>query len=234
MAWARVGSAYNEGDPNDTITYTATNGNLVIAVVAISGSAPTIVSVKDNHANALTSLGVVTYTIAGLFGQMGAFAYLATGSPTSFVITGSLGAGLESPDGIVAEFSGVTATTDGTFGKLEFSGTGSTGQPAYSSTASNELLVSFYGDDGNGQVTTAPVGWTADPNNQLSSTFQNIGLAWKNSTGGSETGAAWSNAAPGADGGIVLGAFTLPGGGGSTVLPPARVYDQAVKRAGFY
>lgn len=215
MAWARVGSGQMQNISGSSLSYSPVNGNLVIAVLAVSGSAPTITSLKDNHAVALTEIASVTYTLAGAFGQMAAFAYLATGTPTSFV-TAFTGAGNVGNLTLV-EFSGVTATLDGTAATHEYNGSGSTGQPTYSSTAANELLVSFMGDDGNGATYTGPSGWTTDTNSYLAGTADtNTGVAWKNSTGGSETGAAYT-ASSTADGGIILVAFQLPGGAATPI-----------------
>jgi hypothetical protein len=121
-----------------------------------------------------------------------------------------------SPSMLVQEVSGLlagntTAMADGTPGAVQSSGTTSPASPAYTSTSANEYLVILYGDQGGGVTWTNPSGYTGDANGINGSGNADIQIAYKNSTGGAESGAYTLSGTVAY--GIILGAFKLPGGG---------------------
>ena len=108
-------------------------------------------------------------------------AHTTTGSPVGMAI-------------LVQEVSGITTTADGSPGTSNGNASNGTnfGPPVYASSASGEYLVYGEFDSGNpGSLTIA--GYTPDTNNISSSGSSDIRVAYKSSTGGTESG-QWHNA----------------------------------------
>lgn len=98
---------------------------------------------------------------------------------------------------LVQEVSGIITSSsaagfaDGTAGtdaEDEVTAPFNIGPPTYAGSAAGEYLVYLYGDDGSGLTWTVPGGYTADPNGVNTSSLANLAVAYKNSTGGTETG----------------------------------------------
>ena len=113
-------------------------------------------------------------------------------------------------------------------GALAASGTANckaaSANPAYSSTAANEMTVSVYGDDGGPLTFTAPWGSTSanlDPNSVNSNSFSDIGLAYRNSVNGPEA-TAWALSGTATPSIVLLTAFKLGAGGGAAASIPVQ------------
>jgi len=225
VAWARLQSASGTaGSGNATVSATFTTANVtagskLIAVASLGSSATVLVtSVKDGALNAMTQMAVASGTVGGNFTYVSLWAMDApagdVGTKPVFTATNDNSAAA-SPSLLVLEVSGlVTGNTaamlDGTPGTVQSSiaGSGNATSPGYSSAAVSEFLVSVFGDQGAGVTATSPAGYTADPNGVNTSGNANAQLAYKNSTGGAETG-VW--ALSGADAyGVILAAFRIP------------------------
>jgi hypothetical protein len=222
MAWSRLQSAiapthFGTGMESNPVTLgsACTSGSVLLAyVVGHEGSAQSgsCVSVKDGSGNSFSKLAEVTSPADGTSAKVFASVWvLATpagdvGTTPTFTATpnalGTFAGGI-----LVQEISGITVNTDGTIASA--SGTTSpTGTPAYSTAAANEYLLNYYADTGDADTWTAPAGWTLDPNNSNSSNAGQA-VAYKNSTGGSETG-SWSYAPAGSSWVQFIVAFQLP------------------------
>ena len=123
---------------------------------------------------------------------------------------------------LLQEVSGLaTGTTtaavlDGTAGTTTGNGGSSTTSPTYSSSVASEYLVLIYGDDGGPETLGSPTGYTRDTATVSANSNADVGIAYKNSTGGSETG-SWPLSGTAAEWGTVLVAFKLASGGSATV-----------------
>jgi hypothetical protein len=121
--------------------------------------------------------------------------------------------------GFVLEVAGLvtgqtSAILDGTEVVTSWASQSTATDPAYSSTAANEFLIQFLGDNkdslGPGSY-TAPTGYTSSIKLENTS-YGSGGLAWKNSTGGSEAGADWTWTGGNIGAMLVKVAFRLAGG----------------------
>lgn len=241
MAWARVQSVGAAvGIPNGVVVQSVTlgsaptTGNALVAVVAIDSSStlPTIFSIQDGNGVNFTLVEDVEMTVgADTPSYMAVYTLVVPATPSTTVTANytntSLGAGAAL---MVTEFSGITTTVDGTPG-TSAQATGTVTQPAYTSTASSELLLSCYGDDGDPGLAGAGGSWAADPNN-VSSGHAQVGIQYKNSTNGAETGGLWTTGT-GGNAGIVAFALTLPATPHAP-FPSDVVRSQAVKRASYF
>lgn len=205
------------------------SGSVLIAYVyvSITGSSSVMSSVKDGAGNSFTKVAEVINTtsahqcdvsvwaLATPAGDVGAKPAI-TATPTAL---STYAGGL-----IIQEVSGIQATLDGTAG-TSTGNASPTGTPSYSSTASNEYLISFYGTgDANGQTITGPGGWTTDAHSILTNSSTGgggpAGVAYKNSTNGAETDAWTDSLGAGADQwGLIVAAFKLSSSG-PAVGPP--------------
>ena len=199
MAWNRLQSAATAATGSAvssvSVTYgtNLSSGTKLIAVVSVAGqtgTTRTVATVKDASANnftligrlnAITQLDVSLWAMDTPAGDVGAKpAITATMTAGS---TGDMGILVQEVSGLLA--GNTTAMADGTLGSNSGSGnSGSTGSPSYTSTASNEYLVSVYGDDGGPLTWTKPAALTSDANSVNSSSFANIALAYGSSTDG--------------------------------------------------
>lgn len=237
MAWAFV-QAKSTSTSNYTaalsvtMTSTPTTGNIVIGVASSpAGSSSQTLAIKDGNSNSLAAVGSAVVNSTNVTVEMFVYTVPATPSAT-FSFTTSVTGG--SPSFQVMEFSGATTTTDGSSGTA----TGSTSPAAatYSDTATNELLVTFFGDWGASITATVPSGYTAASANINTSAAADNMVGYKNSTGGSETGtASWSySPTTGDQWGVITVAFKLPAGAGLVPVIPKMPYVQAVRRAALY
>ncbi len=134
---------------------------------------------------------------------------------TKPTITATFAGGSADASILVQEISGLAAgnTTaamlDGTAVSAGFAASASDAQPAYSSTISGEFLVSLQGDDGGPQVASQPAGYTLDANAVNNNSFANVCPAYKNSTGGAESG-TWTFTGTTTQTALMVIAFKLP------------------------
>jgi len=253
MAWSVVQSAsggvtVSAGSPTLTVTFgsTPSAGNKLIAYVTISDvwgtDFPLASCVKDGLGNTLTSVASISGTPNANQG-LGVFVLDAPASPSTQVkLTYSGGSSVEVAM-LIQEVSGLasgtSASVDGTPGTSQGSATGSIGPPSYTDAASSEYLAYVYGDNGGPLTWTAPGGYTADSHGINSSSSNDIAVAYKNSTGGTETG-SWSLSGTPAGWGLALLAFKVAAGGAvngtvqpaATVQRPRRFWQQARGRLG--
>lgn len=244
MAWNRVqsvGSGYSSGTSGTSVTNTwtlgstPTTGNKIIVVVGMSvanSSSESITSVKDGNANSLTQAWAKANT-----NNCWCYCYFydvpATPSTAITIVFSKLtGVALDAA-AVVQEISGLTAgnTTaclDGTASTHTGTATPS-GTSGYASTATNEYLISGFGDFG-GPNNVSLTGWSLDTNSVNNSSTCDAVVAYKNSTGGSESD-SWTIGA-GDEWSIGTVAFKVPAAG--FVAPPATIRDQAVRRAAFF
>src|SRR5580704_4878816 len=206
MAWSRVQSASaaaNLPGTTQALAYSSnvSSGTKLIAVVVANGSVTTS-TVKDGAGNSLTKILAQLLDNTAADGELSLWAMDTPAGDvgTAPTLTATFSSSAVSTSGmLIQEVSGlaagntVAAMIDGTAGANFGAGGTSTGSPTYSSAASNEYLVSCVGDNEN--VTngnyTAPAGYTADPNNLNNNNLADVLIAFKNSTGGTES-ASWT------------------------------------------
>jgi hypothetical protein len=226
MAWSVLQSAsFTETTAALTsfgVTY-GTNlsaGTKLIAVVEASGGGSVSISttqVKDGAGNSFTKI----YAI-GLDGNtiQGELSLWAMDTPAGDVgtkptITATTSSGEFGANILVQEVSGLAvgnttaAMIDGSAQSVDGPSGATTGSPSYSSTAVNEYLMALYGDNCSSTITwTAPGGYNVDTHAVNSNSSGDCGVAYKNSTGGTETG-SWSRTNTSSNWAAVLVAFQL-------------------------
>jgi hypothetical protein len=242
VAWAfvqSIGSAALSSSHGVTFASNVSAGNKIIVAVTVansSTSAVTTSSVKDGAGNSWTQISneALTDTQTGDKGNVSLWALDVPAGDvgTKPTITATGGSGTEVCGVLACEVSGLlagntTAMVDGTAGvSTGGGGQASTTSPTYSDTVANEFLVAVYGDYGNGTTWTNPSGYqgaTAGPGSSGAaegvndSTDCNIELAYKNSTGGSET-ASFTTTGSSSGYAVLLVAFKLAGSGAAS--PP--------------
>ena len=216
MSWLVLQSASSA--PSSTgqpvlVTYAnnlSAGSKLIAYALSTTGSGFT--TVLDSNSNSFTQVGpTVTSGFAVLQTWVLDTPAGDVGTKPTITATGEGATG--TPGMLIQEVSGLlpgTSCLDGTQGSVTGTGGTSTGTPTYSSTASNEYLVSFYADDGGGGGAdiTAPSGYTPDPNIVNNNNPGDIGVAYNNSTGGTESGGL-TRTSTGAQWGVILVAFQL-------------------------
>jgi hypothetical protein len=222
VAWSVLQSAKTAatGAANtQAVTFTTANlssGTKIIAVFGWNDNATTtIASVQDGSANPLTQCGLLDDTT----NQVGLGLY-AMDTPAGDVgtkptITVTYGAA-QSVDTsmMVLEVSGLAtgnttaAMLDGTAASAGFAAGASHAQPAYTSTAANEFLVACEADNGGPQTVTQPAGYTLDTNSVTNNSFADAAIAYKNSTGGAESG-TWTFGGTTTGTGLLVVAFKI-------------------------
>ena len=247
MSWSRIQSASKAATSSAVTSVNVTYGSNVqlgtklIACVATStqtGTSTFTSTVKDGAGNSFTE---IEFADGGTSPILTDVSLWALDTPSGDVglkptITATLGSGTANMSILVQEVSGLAvgntlaAMIDGTTGFSSGSGTGPTGSPSYTSSASGEYLVSVYGDDGGPITWTKPAALTADANSLNSQTYANLALAYGNSTDGTEAG-SWSLAGSSAEWGTLLTAFKLAS---TFISSRSPVVSQAVKRASTY
>lgn len=213
MGWSVVQSAKKTATATAATTGAATFGtNLSFGtkiIMAVTVPFGTVTGVSDGT-HALTLIGRKTATCdvslwamdtpAGDVGTQPTITATISGSTQSSLV-------LQEVSGLLA--GNTTAMADGTLGSNSGTGnSGSTGSPSYTSTASNEYLVSAYGDDGGPLTWTKPSALTADTNSVNTNSYANSALAYGNSTNGTEAG-SWALAGTSANWATLLVAFKL-------------------------
>lgn len=212
MAWARLQSKFLGGSSplSTSMSGTLTSGTVLFALFAtdsgansgatctVGGNSMTLLVHPNNGGgtNGGSNLFVLA-TPAGLAGTTPTFTATLSGG-TNYSL-------------LVWEVSGISATPDGTAqtSSGSSSGAASIGPPVYGSSAANEYLLYCFGDDGGGSAVTAPGGYSTDPNNDTGSAGADVAVAYKNSTGGTESG-QWSLAGV-QDWTLIMVAFPLTG-----------------------
>ena len=218
MGWAVVQSAKKAATSAIATTGAAafgtnlSSGTKIIAAVSVPYG--TVSGVSDGT-NSLTLIGRKTVTNL-LDVSLWAMDTPAGDVGTKPTITATLTNSAQSSV-LIQEVSGLlpgntTAMADGTPGSNTGTGGASTGSPAYTSTASNEYLVSVYGDDGGPETFTKPTALTADANSVNANSYDDIAIAYGNSTNGTEAG-SWALAGTSADWATLLVAFQLAAAG---------------------
>ena len=246
MAWSfiqSVSAASIAGSQAVTFASNVTAGSKIIVAASVALDTTGTISistVKDGASNSWTQIGAATYTdtTSGDQGQVSLWALdvPAGDAGTKPVITATASSSTSVAVAVLAcEVSGLlpgstTAMVDGTLASLNGSGgQTSTGSPAYSTGAASEFLVSVYGDFGNGTTWANPSGWTGattGPGSSGTATGINdsadcdVELAYKNSTGSTETG---SYAISGTSSGwaLLTVAFKLPATATALRVPAA-------------
>ena len=231
MAWSHLQSvskaATGTSSSSQSVTFTTANltsgSKMICAIGWASGSAQTVTvsSVKDGAGNAFTRMAGAP-NAGGPSGcdlwQLDTPSGDAGTKPTiTAQFSGSVQASM-----LVQEVSGLaTGTTtaavlDGTAGTKTGAGGSSTGSPTYSSSVSNEYLVTVYGDDGGPETlgTPSPPG-TKDTATVSANSDADVGIGYGNSTGTTEAG-SWPLSGSSAEWGVILVAFQLAAGGGTT------------------
>jgi hypothetical protein len=234
MAWSVLQS--NSVQPSgisqtNAVAYTSnvTSGTKLIAYVQINADVAQDISyVQDGAGNQFTRLAGASYTADNIYASMWSLDTPSGDAGTKPTIT----AGVNSNNGfitiLIEEVSGLlpgTSPLDGTAGTN--SGSGTTTSASYGSTAANEFLVTFMTNSYSGSAwSSVPSGYALDSNSVDNGTYGSLAVAYKNSTGGTEsdnwslsTSTAWTE---------VFAAFKLAGGGPSAG-PAFRPAVQAIR-----
>jgi Putative Ig domain len=200
MSWTHLQSASNDNNSATSVSVTLTSnvssGSKLIVAVAGWINAPGTVtaSVKDGAGNSWTKL-----TSEEFGDNEGELSFWALDTPSGDVgttptITATAVSGTPAWGILVQEVSGLlpgntTAMLDGSVASINGSGASeATGSPTYSSTVADEYLVAVYGDDAFGGAFTGPGSpWTNDAANLNNTGIEDLGIAYTNSTGGTET-----------------------------------------------
>jgi hypothetical protein len=179
-------------------------------------------SVSDGHVS-LTQLAIINDIGSDQLAIYAADIPTAAGGTTPTI---TLTVDRSSTLAIVAqEISGLapgntTAMLDGSVVYNEAQSKPSLGTGPYSSTASNEYLITAYADDGGPDSWSSPSGYTLDSHNSNGSGAANLAIAYNNSSNGPES-AKWSISS-GTDPPVeyaAIVAFKLPSG--STMITAA-------------
>lgn len=236
MAWAWVQGASVASSGNASLAYTnnVVTGNKLIAVMAAD-----IVVTPATFTAAGTAMTLAGSITGSTGGGVSLYVYFLdvtagmNGTKPTVTMTGVTGSG--GTDLLIAEVSGLlagntTAALDGTAATKQVSSAATVTQPAYTSTAANEFLITCNGDNGGPQTWTDPSGYqgaTAGPgsagavkgiNNNSNS---DIELAYKNSTNGAETG-TWSYTGTTTGSAYIVVAFKVPAAAAAAPFYPAR------------
>lgn len=217
MTWSVLQSAgANSGTPSVSVTMPSncTSGTKLIAYVAAGVAlGETVSGVQDGSGNQFTSLGFTQMAGTG-FGKL--YIWVADTPAgdvgTKPVITATASGSGDTVSLLVQEVSGLvtgTSPLDGTLGSVTGTGGTSTGSPTYSSTASGEFLVTVYGDNGGPSTWSSVSGWTTDANGVNGNSNDDIAVAYKNSTGGAESGGGWTLTSSGQEWSVIMAAFKL-------------------------
>jgi hypothetical protein len=225
MAWSVLQSASGTGTSSATATFgsNASSGTKIIAFCACDLTES--FTVADAAANAWTSMGAIT---GGSGSNKVGVQLFALDTPAGDVgikpaIKATASGGSPNVGIVVMEVSGLlagntTAMLDGTAATVAETPVSPQSQPAYTSHASNEFLVSCLGDNGN-SVTYALSGYTPDSSNINGSANTDVLIYYKNSTNGAESG-SWTTSGTPTMSGLIVVAFKLAAGG----VTPAPFY----------
>ena len=235
MAWSVLQSVGGLGSGASTIaTYTSnvSAGTKLIAYFsAFSGSTITVTSVKDAAGNTMTQVGYLWSATSGTGAGIFAMDTPAGDVGTKPVITallsnGSFGAMVIQEVSGLAVGNTLAAMVDGTAAATAFAAGASHAQPAYSSTAAGEFLVSYCGDQGGPQTMTKPAAYTIDAHAVNNNASADCCPSYTNSAGGAESG-TWTYSGSTVGSNILVVAFKLaPAGGGVTTAPPGQTWNR--------
>lgn len=212
-----------------TLSFTPTDGSKLLLFTQIdSASVQTISSVSDGT-NTFGQVYAVNAAIGAGHDTSWCYAldHAHYASPPTITVTWAGTATLFTIFAIVDVSGLATGTTsailDGTQGSSSWSAAASATDPSYSSSASNEFLTQCIGDSFDGATVTAPSGYAGSVIHN-DATNGTIGVAWKNSTGGSEAGPdfTWTGNTTAQ---LIKVAFTLPP---TAVAPPPPSTDVSV------
>lgn len=239
MGWNRLQSISNVADGTNVVSATlgsnvSSYSKIIVAVAFYSGvTGSSTSSVSDGAGNNWTKLGGVQ--TGDNNGELSLWALDVPagdiGNRPTLTATGSVNNAncaiaiyVEEDSGLLA--GNTTGMLDGALAVLN--GTtygGNTGSPSYASSLVGEYLVAVYGDDSGGAAWTGPAGWTVDPNSLNTNSAENIALAYKDSTGGTETdGFSLSSGSGGWA--VLMGAFQL-----AAFAPDPTVYPGWIRTA---
>lgn len=218
MAWSVLQSVSGSGvlqSTHLTPVSNLTSGSVLIAYPSMFASdGDHITAVSDGNGNNFTQIYQVN-TAAHLNASVWALATPAgdAGTKPTFSVTCADGA-FHGGAWLLQEVSGIQAVTDGTPAEIDGAPAGvagSTGTPSYTTTASNEYLVSFLALTGfTPNWTATPSGYTLDANSRNADGQADIGVAYKNSTAGTESD-GWSYDSGSQQFAVILVAFKLAG-----------------------
>jgi hypothetical protein len=208
------------------VTYTTnlSSGTKLIAFFSAFGSGSfTITSIKDAGGNTFTQLAFLYSATSGTGAGIFAMDTPAGDVGTKPIIT-ALMSNNQFGGMVIQEVSGLAvgntlaAMIDGTPATAAFAAGASHAQPAYSSTAIGEYLVSFCGDQGGPQIMTQPAGYTMSAGVLNNNSSCDCCPAYKDSTGGAESG-TWTYSGSTIGSNILVAAFKLSGAAAVGILP---------------
>lgn len=209
--------------PNNVIS-----GSKII-VFCTNDAATTITSAADGASNAWTSIssGSLLNGAGGGHFRLWALDTPAGDVGTKPTITVTLSDSLSKSAVLIQEVSGLlagntTAMLDGTPVAVVGTGGASTGSPVYSSTAAGEYLIACFGDNGGPTTYTKPTGTTDDTHSVNGNSTDDVAIAWKDSTNGTETG-SWALSGT-SDWVAILVAFKLAAASASVPLSSPLVF----------
>ncbi len=218
--------AVGYGTSAATFAANLTTGSKLIAACVTQDSGITTTAVKDAAGNAFAEIANVQLggtrgelslwvldTPSADAGTMATVTMTASAGSNSFVLVQEV-ANLLAGDTVAVVCDGTPATAAGAIA------TGaSTAVLSYATTETGEYLLSCASL---GEATyTVPANLTADADNIApTGGYFGLGLAFGNSTGGSES-AIWADTAGSDQYGVILVAFKLAGGGGTVAVPAA-------------
>jgi hypothetical protein len=217
VTWSVLQSAGKLGSGSSTAeTYTSnvSAGTKLVAYFSAFGSSSfTVTSVKDAAGNAMTQVGFLYSATSGT--GTGIFAMDTPAADvgakpviTALISNGSFGSIVIQEVSGLAVGNTLAAMIDGTAVTTAFAAGASHAQPAYSSTAANEWLVSYCGDQGGPQTMTQPTGYTLDAHAVNTNSSADCCPSYKNSTGGAESG-TWTYSGSTIGSNIMVVAFKL-------------------------
>jgi hypothetical protein len=222
MSWSVLQSAgagaTSGGNNSVTLPSNVSSGTKLIAYVGVSntGGAADVTAVSDNNSNQFTEIASTNFSTTSVLMSMWVLDTPAGDVGSMPTITATAGSSLITAL-VVEEVSGLatgtSASLDGSAGAAH--GSGNPVSASYSSSASNEFLVSFFVDGFNAHNTTGVSGstsYTTDAHNVNSASSTICCVAYGNSTGGAET-ATWTTSSTDILWTTLLVAFKLAGGG---------------------
>lgn len=216
-------------------TANLSSGTKLIAVIGCdnSGTADVISSVTFGAGNNGTQCGFLNSTT-----DLVDVALYAMDTPAGVVgtkptVTVTFNAG-QTPacSLVILEVSGLAtgnttaAMLDGTAATAAFAAAASDAQPSYSSTAANEFLVVCEADNGGPQTVTQPGGYTLNGSSVTNNGNANAAIAYKNSTGGAESG-TWTFGGTTTGTALLVVAFKIPAGAAPPLPVSTAVYRPA-------
>lgn len=242
---------------NVALAAAPTTGHTVIVYTAIGASVSEVSSVKDSNAVALTNFGKVESAANGGV-DVQLWAYTVSGTPTATYTITFVNAG-QTCSAVAQEFSGLQTSAGAPVLENGAAGTAvavtqSVPNPSYTSNATNDLAIYYYGDNGESITCAVANSYTADPSSNFYNTDTNGDCypTYKNSTSAAEAnGVTVSGGTNGGEAGgiklvfkavaatafvatpaMIVGQGSTPHGIMGVASPPTPT--QAIRRGGFY